>query len=91
MASVLLMRLVMMLVYTVPVATSFLLWILPFGGAEMKLATMILAAAPIGSNVAVYAQLYGGDYKKAVQEVVLSTVLSVATMPLVIGMFEMIL
>ena len=75
----------------VPVATSFLLWILPFGSAEMKLATMILAAAPIGSNVAVYAQLYGGDYKKAVQEVVLSTVLSVATMPLVIGLFETIL
>ena len=75
----------------VPVATAFLLWILPFGSAEIKRTTMILAAAPIGSNVAVYAQLYGGDYKKAVQEVVLSTVLSVATMPLVIGMFEMIL
>ena len=73
---------------TVPVATALLLWVLPFGSAEMKLATMILAAAPIGSNVAVYAQIFGGDYKKAVQEVVLSTVLSVVTMPLVIGLFE---
>ena len=72
-------------------ATLLLLRFLPLGSTEMKLTVMILAAAPIGSNVAVYAQLYGGDYKKAVEEVVLSTILSVASMPVLIGLSELII
>lgn len=50
-----------------------------------------LAAAPIGSNVAVYAQIHGGDHKRAVWEIVLSTILCVAAMPFVIGISEHIL
>lgn len=57
----------------------------------MKQTILILAAAPIGSNVAVYAQLYGCDYKQAVKEVVLSTLLCILTMPVIIGVSDYIL
>ena len=52
---------------------------------------LILAAAPVGSNVAVYAQIHGGDHKKAVREIVLSTLFCVIIMPLVIEISERIL
>ena len=43
---------------------------------------MIVAACPVGSNVAVYAQLHGKDYPYAVETVVISTILSILTIPL---------
>ncbi len=75
----------------IPMLTLLLLLLVPFGEYRMEQTVLILAAAPIGSNVAVYARLYGGDYKRAVKETVLSTLLSVASMPAVIGISEYIL
>ncbi|MGN0633705.1 MAG: AEC family transporter [Oscillospiraceae bacterium] len=75
----------------IPLLTAILLAVVPFGDNTLKLTILILAAAPVGSNVAVYAQIHGGDYKKAVCEIVLSTVLCVAAMPVVIGISEHIL
>ena len=43
---------------------------------------LIVAACPVGSNVAVYAQLHGKDYPYAVETVVISTILSILTIPL---------
>ena len=43
----------------------------------MKLAVLLAAACPVGSNVAVYAQLHGKDYPYAVETVVLSTLFSI--------------
>ncbi|MBP1560295.1 MAG: hypothetical protein J6C96_03505 [Oscillospiraceae bacterium] len=70
---------------------AVMLALLPLGDNTLKLTVLILAAAPIGSNVAVYAQIHGGDHKRAVREIVLSTLLCVVTMPLVIGISEHIL
>lgn len=75
----------------IPLLTAILLAILPVGDDTLKLTVLILAAAPVGSNVAVYAQIHGGDHKKAVRSVVLSTLMCVVTMPLVIGISERIL
>lgn len=75
----------------IPVLTAFLLAVLPLGDKTLKLTVLILAAAPVGSNVAVYAQIHGGDHKKAVREIVLSTLFCVITMPLVIEISERIL
>ena len=49
---------------------------------EMQTVLMIVAACPVGSNVAVYAQLHGKDYLYAVETVVISTILSILTIPL---------
>ena len=58
--------------------------VLPGLTAAMKTALFIAAMAPVGSNVAVYAQKQGKDYSYAVGLVCLSTVFSVLTMPLLI-------
>lgn len=75
----------------IPLMTTLLAAVMPFGNFAFKLTIIILAAAPIGSNVAVYAQIYGGNYKAAAGEIVLSTLLSVITMPLIIQISEYIL
>lgn len=54
----------------------------------IKLITMIAVSAPVGSNVAIFAEIYGGDYKRAVKIVCLSTILCVITMPIIIGISE---
>ena len=72
----------------IPLITALALWAIPLGSSTVRLAVLILASAPVGANVAVYAQLYNRDYRTAVEEVVMSTVLSVATMPVIVGIFE---
>ncbi len=66
----------------IPAVTVGVFLLLP-GDGNMKLAVLLAAAAPVGANVAVYSQLNDLDYSYACQIVALSTVLSVATMPLV--------
>lgn len=51
---------------------------------QIKLAVFIPAAAPVGANVAVYAQLHDLDYPYACQTVSLSTVLCMASLPLLL-------
>lgn len=67
----------------IPALTILLLWALPFE-SDMKMAVLLAACAPIGANVAVYAQLNGQDYGYACQTVCLSTILSIAAVPLVV-------
>lgn len=58
---------------------------LAFPGERMMAdALLICAAAPVGSNVAVYAQRLGQDYSYAVKIVCLSTLLSIFTLPLAV-------
>lgn len=64
----------------IPVVTLLLVTAAPVD-ATIKYVILIGAAAPVGANVAVYAQLYGKDYSYACQTVVLSTLLSIATLP----------
>lgn len=69
----------------IPVLTLLLLWVIP---VDSTIAMTILAAAcaPVGSNVAVYAQIYGEDYPYACQTVTLSTILSIISMPLILAL-----
>lgn len=67
----------------IPAATLLVFKIIP-AEPSISLAILICASAPVGSNVAVYAQLHGQDYSYAVQTVVLSTLLSIITLPLVV-------
>lgn len=69
----------------IPLITLFLLWFIPNNLMEMKTAILIASACPVGSNVAVYAQLHEKDYAYAVETVVISTIISIITIPAVIG------
>lgn len=54
----------------------------------IKLAILIAAAAPIGANAAVYAQLYDRNYPYACKAVAQSTVLSILTLPLMVTLAQ---
>lgn len=70
----------------IPVLTIVFLWVIPGTYSTVRLAVMLVAAAPVGSNVAIFAQLYHKEYTTAVKDVCLSTVFSILTMPLIIGL-----
>lgn len=69
----------------IPLLSLALLSLLPGSMGNLKLAMLIAAACPVGSNVAVYAQLHNRDYPYAVETVVISTLLSIITLPLIVG------
>ena len=68
----------------IPLLTVLLLKVFPGVPGEMRAALIIAAAAPVGSNLAVYVQRQGGDSQAAAGMVCLSTILSIITMPLVL-------
>jgi len=74
----------------IPAVCLLLLWLLPKEFSEMKLALLIVAACPVGSNVAVYAQLHNSDYSYAVETVVISTLLSIISLPLIVQIAGML-
>lgn len=69
----------------IPAATMLLLATVPAKYHLIKLTILIAASAPVGSNVAIFAQLYGQDYTRSVKEVCLSTLFCTATLPILIG------
>ncbi len=70
----------------IPVLTGLFLLFLPLE-PTLRLAILVAASAPIGSNVTIFAQIHHLDYALAVREVCLSTILCVASMPLVIAVY----
>lgn len=68
----------------IPLVTLALLSLLPAGYQDMRLAILVAQACPVGSNVAVYAQLHDCDFAYAVQTIVVSVLFSVVSIPLVV-------
>lgn len=68
----------------IPLISMFFLCLLPASLNEMKMTLLISASAPIGANVAIFAQMVGLDYTKAVKYVCLCTILCIITMPFLI-------
>lgn len=67
----------------IPVVTMIVYSLLPFR-PDMLMTIFITMGTPIGANVAVYAQLYDKNYPYACQAVVLTTLLSIVTLPLML-------
>lgn len=67
----------------IPAITMAMLTLLP-ADTTIRLAVLAAACAPVGSNVAVYAQVYGEDYPYACQTVAMSTLFSILSMPAVL-------
>lgn len=70
----------------IPLMSIVLLSMFSGVSVSLRYALLIAACAPIGANVAVYAQRLNGNYTYAVQLVCLSTLLSIITMPLIMGL-----
>ena len=74
----------------IPGLTAVLFCLLPPTMQEARMALLIVACAPVGANVAVYAQLNHLDYAYASKSVYLSTLFSIITIPLMIGLAGML-
>lgn len=74
----------------VPALTILLLFFIPAEYRSVRMAMLIVASAPVGSNVAIFAQAYGKEYTDAVKDICLSTVLSILTMPFMIGIANLV-
>lgn len=68
----------------IPLLTILFFKLIPFGNDTMKLALLITASAPVASTVAVYAQRAKRDVGYAVQTICFSTLVSLATLPLIV-------
>lgn len=76
--------------FIIPLLFMGVLLLLTTEFMEMKMAMLIVVACPTGSNVAVYAQLYNSDYTYAVETVIMTTLFSIITMPLIVQIAESI-
>ena len=74
----------------IPLVSLPLLFLIPKEFAEMRMALLIVAGCPVGSNVAIYAQLYDKDYTYAVETVVITQILCVASIPLIVQIASML-
>lgn len=74
----------------IPMAAVFLLKLIPESYASMKMALLLVISCPVGSNIAVYAQLHDADYQYAVETVVLSTLFSIITIPAVVWLARLV-
>lgn len=68
----------------IPLATAAVLALIP-GNEMLKMSVLIVAATPVGSNVAIFAQMEEMDYTQAVKDICLSTLLCIVTIPLVVS------
>lgn len=75
----------------IPLIALAILYFVPNTYLEMKLAILIASGCPVGSNIAVYAQLHDRDYPYAVQTVVVSTLFSIITIPVIVGLGTMLM
>ena len=73
----------LMRLIVIPLATAAVLALIP-GNEMLKMSVLIVAATPVGSNVAIFAQMEGLDHTQAVKDICLSTVLCIATIPVVV-------
>ena len=81
----------LMRLIVVPLVIMAVFRLLPFGNTTIKMAILLAASCPVGSNVAIFAQQFNKDYKKGVEYVCVSTLLSILTLPLIIFLASIIL
>ena len=67
-----------------------LLYLVPGKYLTIRMAVLLAASAPVGSNVAIFAQIYHENYRNAVKDVCLSTLCSIITMPLILALAGML-
>lgn len=74
-----------------PIVGILLLWLLPITNEQVLLTLVIANCTPIAVNTALFSQLYGGDYEYGARLIVLASLLSMGTMPIMITLSNIIL
>lgn len=73
-----------------PLVGMFILWILPIDNYLILMVLTIASAAPSAINTALFSQIYGGNYEYGARIVVLSTLLSIITLPITLTISNML-
>lgn len=68
-----------------PILGFIVLWLLPIEDPTILLTLAIVNSTPTAVNTAVFSQIYGGDYEYGARLVILSSILSMITMPFLIA------
>jgi predicted permease len=74
----------------IPLVIIILFKFLPAELAEIKMVVLIAMATPVGLTVPMFSQMYGGNYEYGAKLVGLSTLLSLATIPVILYLANMI-
>lgn len=74
-----------------PLVGLLLIWLLPITNEQVLLTLVIANCTPIAVNTALFSQLYGGDYEYGARLIVLASLLSMGTMPIIITLSNMLL
>ena len=74
----------------IPLIVLALLTVIPGINNDIRYAVLIAAVCPVGSNLAVYAQLHNKGYTYAVETVAVSTLLCIITIPLLVQLASVI-
>lgn len=82
---------VLLRLIAIPAVLLLAFWALPISDSQVAMAVFLAAATPVGANICVFAQQYDCDYEFSVVTVCLSTLLSVATVPLLAYLAQMVL
>lgn len=82
---------VLLRLIVIPAVTLLAFWALPIFDQSVAMAAFLAAATPVGANICVFAQQYDCDYEFSVVTVCLSTLLSVATVPLLAALAQTVL
>ena len=72
----------------IPLLTIALLTLVPREYMLIRMAVLVVAATPVGSNVAIFAQIHNQNYTQAVKSVCLSTICSIITIPLIVSLAQ---
>ena len=65
----------------IPVITLAILSLIPGIKTEIKLVVLLATCTPVGSNIAIFAKQYDGDYQLSVATVCFSTLACIVTIP----------
>lgn len=78
------------LIFT-PLIGIAIIWLLPIQDPYVLLVLAITNCTPTAVNTALFSQLYGGDYEYGARLVILTTMLSLITMPIMLALANMVL
>jgi len=73
-----------------PLLGIICLWLLPISNPTILLTLAVVNATPTAVNTALFSQIYGGDYKYGARIVVLTSILSLITMPMLLTITNML-
>ncbi|MGT2924055.1 AEC family transporter [Streptococcus caviae] len=68
--------------FVTSLVSIILIWLLPVEAYDMKLALTIASCSPTAMNAALLSQVYGGDYEYGSRLVLLTTILSLVSIPI---------